>query len=222
MLEFHTNLFIQPQPRIESEMATSKTAPMPSRSTLPKGKGGAGALLRPLLALLVLLIVAGASVAVTWYLTTRNIQQNAAQVQLGVGQGGAAGAPGAPGAPGTPVQATFVPPPTTPPVVPAPIFIPLEAFTVTLQSPETERILHVGLTLRVSDDQTRQRIEKYMPEVRSRILMTLSAQSPQAVQTAQGKNDLAAAIAQTVNRPFSPLPDGQYVTDVLFTAFVVQ
>ncbi|OZI43506.1 flagellar basal body protein FliL [Bordetella genomosp. 5] len=195
---------------------------MPSRSTLPKGKGGAGALLRPLLALLVLLIVAGASVAVTWYLTTRNIQQNAAQVQLGVGQGGAAGAPGAPGAPGTPVQATFVPPPTTPPVVPAPIFIPLEAFTVTLQSPETERILHVGLTLRVSDDQTRQRIEKYMPEVRSRILMTLSAQSPQAVQTAQGKNDLAAAIAQTVNRPFSPLPDGQYVTDVLFTAFVVQ
>ncbi|WP_176456877.1 flagellar basal body-associated protein FliL [Bordetella genomosp. 5] len=203
-------------------MATSKTAPMPSRSTLPKGKGGAGALLRPLLALLVLLIVAGASVAVTWYLTTRNIQQNAAQVQLGVGQGGAAGAPGAPGAPGTPVQATFVPPPTTPPVVPAPIFIPLEAFTVTLQSPETERILHVGLTLRVSDDQTRQRIEKYMPEVRSRILMTLSAQSPQAVQTAQGKNDLAAAIAQTVNRPFSPLPDGQYVTDVLFTAFVVQ
>ncbi|OZI52750.1 flagellar basal body-associated protein FliL [Bordetella genomosp. 5] len=203
-------------------MATSKTAPMPSRSTLPKGKGGAGALLRPLLALLVLLIVAGASVAVTWYLTTRNIQQNAAQVQLGVGQGGAAGAPGAPAAPGTPVQATFVPPPTTPPVVPAPIFIPLEAFTVTLQSPETERILHVGLTLRVSDDQTRQRIEKYMPEVRSRILMTLSAQSPQAVQTAQGKNDLAAAIAQTVNRPFSPLPDGQYVTDVLFTAFVVQ
>ena len=195
---------------------------MPSRSTLPKGKGGAGALLRPLLALLVLLIVAGASVAVTWYLTTRNIQQNAAQVQLGVGQGGVAGAPGTPGAPGAPVQATFVPPPTTPPVVPAPIFIPLEAFTVTLQSPETERILHVGLTLRVSDDQTRQRIEKYMPEVRSRILMTLSAQSPQAVQTAQGKNDLAAAIAQTVNRPFSPLPDGQYVTDVLFTAFVVQ
>jgi poly(3-hydroxybutyrate) depolymerase len=25
-----------------------------------------------------------------------------------------------------------------------------------------------------------------------------------------------------VNKPFSPIPDGQYVTDVLFTAFVVQ
>ncbi|MDQ8035683.1 flagellar basal body protein FliL [Bordetella genomosp. 1] len=204
-------------------MATSKTASMPSRSTLPSRKGGAGALLRPLLALLVLLIVAGASVAITWYLTTRNIQQNAAPVQIGVGQGGAVnGTPGAPGAPGAPAPTTFVAAPTTPAVVPAPIFIPLEAFTVTLQSPETERILHVGLTLRVGDDQTRQRIEKYMPEVRSRILMVLSAQSPQAVQTAQGKNDLAAAIAQAVNRPFSPLPDGQYVTDVLFTAFVVQ
>ena len=37
--------------------------------------------------------------------------------------------------------------------------------------------MHVGLTLRVSDEQTRIRLEKYMPEVRSRILMVLSSQS---------------------------------------------
>ena len=61
-----------------------------------------------------------------------------------------------------------------------------------------------------------------MPEVRSRILMVLSSQSPTGVQTQQGKTDMANAIKQAVNRPFSPLPDGQYVTDVLFTAFVVQ
>lgn len=106
--------------------------------------------------------------------------------------------------------------------VPAPIFVPIEAFTVTLQNADTERIMHVGLTLRVSDEQTRTRLEKYMPEVRSRILMVLSSQSPTGVQTQQGKTDMATAIKQAVNRPFSPLPDGQYVTDVLFTAFVVQ
>ena len=73
-----------------------------------------------------------------------------------------------------------------------------------------------------SDEQTRTRLEKYMPEVRSRILMVLSSQSPIGVQTQQGKTDMANAIKQAVNQPFSPLPDGQYVTDVLFTAFVVQ
>jgi flagellar FliL protein len=118
--------------------------------------------------------------------------------------------------------ATFVAPPASPIAVPSPIFVPLEPFTVTLQNPDTERIMHVGLTLRVSDEQTRTRLEKYMPEVRSRILMVLSSQSPIGVQTQQGKTDMANAIKQAVNRPFSPLPDGQYVTDVLFTAFVVQ
>ncbi|AZW34999.1 flagellar basal body-associated protein FliL [Bordetella parapertussis] len=190
-------------------MATTKTSTMPPRTTLPLRPGGAGRLLRPLLMLLVLALVVAASVAGTWYFMKRMQPPVAVPVQLGVGQPQA-----------TPMQ--FVAPPATPPVVPAPIFIPLEAFTVTLQNAASERILHVGITLRVSDEQTRQRIEKYMPEVRSRILMVLSSQSPQAVQTLQGKTEMAHAITEAVKRPFSPLPDGQYVTDALFTAFVVQ
>lgn len=186
---------------------------MPPRTTLPLRPGGAGRLLRPLLMLLVLALVVAASVAGTWYFMKRMQPPVAVPVQLGVGQPQA-----------TPMQFVAPPatPPATPPVVPAPIFIPLEAFTVTLQNADSERILHVGITLRVSDEQTRQRIEKYMPEVRSRILMVLSSQSPLAVQTLQGKTEMAHAITEAVKRPFSPLPDGQYVTDALFTAFVVQ
>ena len=186
-----------------------------------------GRILRPLLAILVLLIVAAASAGATWFITQRMQPQNSATVQLGVGQV-PAGQPGQPGQPGHPEQGpqatptTFVAPPANPVAVPAPIFVPIEPFTVTLQNPDTERIMHVGLTLRVSDEQTRTRLEKYMPEVRSRILMVLSSQSPTGVQTQQGKTDMANAIKQAVNRPFSPLPDGQYVTDVLYTAFVVQ
>ena len=172
--------------------------------------GGSSKLLRPLIALLVLLIVVVASVAGTWYFMSRyQQQQQQAAVQLGVGQQGA-----------TPT--TFVSPPAQPAVVPAPIFIPLEAFTVTLRDADSERIMHVGLTLRVSDEQSRQRIERYMPEVRNRILMLLSSQTPQSVQTLEGKQAMAKALQAAVNKPFSPLPDGQYVTDVLFTAFVVQ
>lgn len=209
-------------------MATSKTLSAPSGA---KTSGGIGRILRPILAILVLLLVAAASAGATWFITQRMQQpQPGAAVQLGVGQvpGGQSGQPGQPGQPGQAGQGpqatptTFVAPPAGPIAVPAPIFVPIEAFTVTLQNADTERIMHVGLTLRVSDEQTRTRLEKYMPEVRSRILMVLSSQSPTGVQTQQGKTDMAAAIKQAVNRPFSPLPDGQYVTDVLFTAFVVQ
>ncbi|MFD4840810.1 flagellar basal body-associated protein FliL [Achromobacter sp. NPDC058515] len=203
-------------------MATIKPITAPSRGATTSG--GIGRILRPLLALLVLLIVAAASAGATWFITQRMQPQAGATVQLGVGQT-PAGQPGQPGQAGQGPQATpttFVAPSATPIAVPAPIFVPIEAFTVTLQNAETERIMHIGLTLRVSDEQTRTRLEKYMPEVRSRILMVLSSQSPTGVQTQQGKNDMVAAIKQAVNRPFSPLPDGQYVTDVLFTAFVVQ
>ena len=210
-------------------MATIKPIPAPARGATTSG--GIGRILRPLLAILVLLLVAAASAGATWFITQRLQQpQGGAPVQLGVGQvpGGQPGQPGQPGVQGQPMQGpqatptTFVAPSAAPIAVPAPIFVPIEAFTVTLQNADTERIMHVGLTLRVSDEQTRTRLEKYMPEVRSRILMVLSSQSPTAVQTQQGKNDMVTAIKQAVNRPFSPLPDGQYVTDVLFTAFVVQ
>lgn len=210
-------------------MATIKPIPAPARGATTSG--GIGRILRPLLAILVLLLVAAASAGATWFITQRLQQpQGGAPVQLGVGQvpGGQPGQPGQPGVQGQSAQGpqatptTFVAPSAAPIAVPAPIFVPIEAFTVTLQNADTERIMHVGLTLRVSDEQTRTRLEKYMPEVRSRILMVLSSQSPTAVQTQQGKTDMVAAIKQAVNRPFSPLPDGQYVTDVLFTAFVVQ
>ena len=196
---------------------------MPARAA--SNRSGMGRILRPLLAILVLLIVAAASAGATWFSTQRmQPQQGGAPVQLGVGQvpPGQAGQPGQPGQGPQASATSFVAPPAAPVPVPAPIFVPIEPFTVTLQNPDTERIMHVGLTLRVSDEQTRTRLEKYMPEVRSRILMVLSSQSPTGVQTQQGKTEMAAAIKQAVNRPFAPLPDGQYVTDVLYTAFVVQ
>ncbi len=197
-------------------MATNKSSTAPA--------GGSGKLLRIVLALLLLLIVVVASVAGTWYFLSRYQQQQQYAVQLGVGQNQGPGqAPGQGlGQMAGAMPTTFVPPPAQPAVVPAPIFIPLEAFTVTLSDGDNERILHLGLTLRVSDDQSRQRIERYMPEVRNRVLMVLSSQKPQVVQSLDGKLAMAKAVQASINKPFAPLPDGQYVTDVLFTAFVVQ
>jgi|SRR5690606_21331049 Flagellar basal body-associated protein len=192
-------------------MATFKNTTMPARSTLPMRTGGSGRFLKPLVALLALIIVAGASVAATWLIATRTQQGQVA----GPASPASAVSQGA-------MPVTYTAPPSTPPAVPSPIFVALEPFTVTVQDPDSERVLHVGITLRVADQQSRDRIEKFMPEVRSRIVMLLSSLRPSDLQGSQGKVDLARAITASVNKPFSPLPDGQYVTDVLFTAFVVQ
>ena len=82
--------------------------------------------------ILVLLLVAAASAGATWFITQRMQPQGGAPVQLGVGQtpAGQPGQPGAAGPQATPT--TFVAPPATPAAVPAPIFVPIEAFTVTL------------------------------------------------------------------------------------------
>ncbi len=174
--------------------------------------------------LVILLLVAGVSVAGTWFFLHWQGGRDLSPVQLGVGASGQPGAAvaGQPGGQPGAQPTTFVAPPASPQPVPAPIFVPLEPFTATVEDQESERIVRVGITLRVSDEQTRTRIEKYLPEVRSRVLMVLSAQTPQTVRTPQGKADMAKTIMQTINKPFSPIPDGQYVTDVLFTEFVVQ
>lgn len=190
-------------------MATAKPTSTPVRSNLP-ARGGSR-ILRPIIAIGALLLVAGASVATTWMLTSRMYEASAT----------AAGT--ADGLPAGPQQVKFVSAPTTPPVIPAPIFMALEPFTVTLRdNDDLDRILHVGITLRIGDEQSRQRIEKYLPEVRSRLLMALSAQSSRTLQSSEGKQALARMLAETVARPFAPIPDGQTVSDVLFTAFVVQ
>lgn len=180
-------------------MATSPVPSLAARNALPKSALGRGRLLRPLMGVLVLLSVAAASAATTWLWVSRAHLANPTD---------------------TTVAGELSPAPIVPPA--APIFLPLDAFTVSLQSRDLERILHVRMTLRVNDDVTRERLERYMPEVRSRVLIALSAQSPDAVSSTQGKAELADAVRNALQTPFAPLTERQAIRDVLFTEFVVQ
>ena len=167
---------------------------------MPKRATGAARLIRPLLSVLALIAVAAISAATTWLWANRSH----------------------PTAPADAVQATGEILPIISPVAPAPIFLDLDAFTVTLQNSNIERMVHLRLTLRMEDDASRERIKRYMPEARSRILTVLSNQSPDAIVTPQGRIDLANAVRTSLTEPFSPLQDRQSVRDVLFTEFVVQ
>jgi flagellar FliL protein len=173
---------------------------------MPLAKQAGGTRIKRLLAgSLVLLTTAGVSVAGTWMVSTRLHERNADQTSS------AAQATGA-----TPVAKTASPRDLSP------IFVTIKPFTVTLKDGQAERLLHVAISIRVGNEASRVRIDKYMPEVRNRVLMVLSTQAPHGVQTHTGKVELAKVLTESLKKPFVSGSESPSILDVLFTEFVVQ
>lgn len=119
-------------------------------------------------------------------------------------------------------QAVEAPKKPAPPSIPNPIYVPLDPFTVTLQGNYNRRILYTAITLRVADTESSKLLTSYMPEVRNRVLLTLSEQNPDTVQTPEARAALAKALIKALESPYIPQPLGPKISNVLFTAFVVQ
>ncbi len=110
-----------------------------------------------------------------------------------------------------------------PPEPVIPVYVPLDAFTVSLKpvATDTDRVLYIGLTLRVKDEASRGFITEFLPEVRSRLLMLFSERTAEELSMQQGKTQLLADIKQISNKPFA---DGKnaVVTDVLLNDFILR
>jgi flagellar FliL protein len=107
--------------------------------------------------------------------------------------------------------------------VKAPVFLPMEAFTVNLQPGEngTDQFLQTSFTLQVADDKQVETIKMYMPHVRSRLLLLLSSKKASEILSVDGKNKLSQEIMDVFKQPFPGAPPVT-VSSVLFTSFVVQ
>lgn len=103
---------------------------------------------------------------------------------------------------------------------PAPVFFALDTFTVNLG--DADRVLYIGITLRLKDDATRQRLSEFLPEVRSRLLLLFSRQDATALATDEGKQKLVEAIKNTLAPPLVAAQPQQVVSDVLYTAFILR
>lgn len=115
--------------------------------------------------------------------------------------------------------------PTTAKAAPvSPVFMPLETFTVNLITPDNnlDRVLYIGLTLRLPDDTTRAKLNDYLPEVRSRLLLLLSRQSADSLSNEEGKQRLVGEIKNVLSPPMVKGQPNQVVSDVLFTAFILR
>ncbi|MCT4706648.1 flagellar basal body-associated protein FliL [Enterobacteriaceae bacterium H11S18] len=103
---------------------------------------------------------------------------------------------------------------------PAPVFFALDTFTVNLG--DADRVLYIGVTLRLKDDATRQRLSEFLPEVRSRLLLLFSRQDATALATDEGKQKLVEAIKTTLAPPLVAGQPQQVISNVLFTAFILR
>ena len=103
-----------------------------------------------------------------------------------------------------------------------PVFLPLEAFVVNLQSETGDKYLQVTMTLQVPDEEQANLLKLNMPQVRSRLLMLLSSKDTSEILTSEGKKQLIQEIVDQVKIPFVPKGSPQKVVGVFFTSFVVQ
>ena len=105
---------------------------------------------------------------------------------------------------------------------PVPIFVTINPFTVNLQSDYGDRLLYVGLSLRVGDEATSTFLTQHMPEVRSRLLMLLSGKSAEELIKPEGKVQLKQQILDLFNEPITTPQPTLSIDDVLFSDFIVQ
>ncbi|WP_194715204.1 flagellar basal body-associated protein FliL [Noviherbaspirillum soli] len=103
-----------------------------------------------------------------------------------------------------------------------PVFAQMDPFTVNLQADGGEQFLQTAFTLQVGSQADVDAIKLYLPQVRSRVLLLLSSKRSAEISTVEGKKKLAEEIIAQLKQPFAAGGQPLNVSDVFFTAFVIQ
>lgn len=104
-----------------------------------------------------------------------------------------------------------------------PLYVSMNTFTVSLKptEKESERVLYLGLSIRVADPQSQAVLEKYLPEYRSRLFMLLTHQTYDELATDEGKRRLITTIQVELDKPLA-FKQAIRVTDVLINEFILR
>lgn len=109
------------------------------------------------------------------------------------------------------------------PVPVAPVYLSLETFTVSLKptADDSDRVLYIGLTFRLKEESDKKILEEYLPEVRSRLLVTFSRKTAAELATDEGKTQLIEQIKSETGKDLNSILNAT-ITDVLFNAFIIR
>ncbi len=96
--------------------------------------------------------------------------------------------------------------------------VDIEEFIVNIISADSNHYVKASLTVELTNEATREEVEKRMPQMRDAILLLLGNKTYEELQDLQGKRQLKAELMSKIN---SFLQAGK-VKSVYFTNFVVQ
>jgi flagellar FliL protein len=83
----------------------------------------------------------------------------------------------------------------------APVFVPLDPFTVNLADRDAERYAQVGMTLELADPKAGDLLKAYMPAIRNNILLVLAGKTAAQLMEHDGKVQLAAEVRAAALKP---------------------
>lgn len=108
---------------------------------------------------------------------------------------------------------------------PLPIFLTLKPFTISLPAIkngyEVNKILYIGMVLRLTNEEHKTVLLEYLPELRSDILLLLSKQSINKLKDDLGKQELKELVKTVLSRSYD---NHQLIeiNEVLFTDFIIR
>lgn len=107
---------------------------------------------------------------------------------------------------------------------PPPVFVDLDAVTVNLAPDEDgfERYMQLTAALEVADAKSAETVKAAMPAIRSEIILDLAGRKHADINSRQGKEDLAEAIAAAANGALIRVSGAASVQKVNFTHIIVQ
>lgn len=107
--------------------------------------------------------------------------------------------------------------------VAAPVYFPLEPFTVSLTSGNQSvgRVLYIGMTLKLNHEKAQESVKEFLPEIRSRLLVLFSQQTAGELLTVEGKQHLADKTKEIINQLLADKQKSE-VVEVLFNAFILR
>lgn len=106
------------------------------------------------------------------------------------------------------------------PVMPQPVFLALDPFTVNLRG--DGQFLQIAFSLQLAKQEDVGLLQQYLPQARSRLLMLLTAKSGEEIESTEGKQKLIADAVAALKQPFAAgLPPIQ-ISNIFITSFVIQ
>ena len=109
-----------------------------------------------------------------------------------------------------------------PAAVKPPVFHTLEPFTVNLAEENGDHYLQVAVVYELSDDKAVDKVKTYLPVIRNRILLLLSAKRPSELAGAEGKQKLVSELVAAARESIPGDTAQRGVTGAYLGAFVIQ